>query len=467
MTVENGRKKIFISYEWSEQEWVKELAEMIVRDYGIEVKLDIWDLRPGNDAYLFMESMATDEMIDNVLIICSPGYKIKADKRTGGVGVETQILSNEIYEKVEQTKIVAVIPESGSKNSLPTYLRNRIYFDFSIPGNSYAKELEKLCRHIYGKPKEVMPPLGEIIDFEKRDQEGINDLRMKQIIRQIENNVDTNGRKAINLFLEFNVEYFKVLRQIYLDIDDNEEFPDEVSIKNIEKTNILQEYLLKVVKELAISDLFNCDLIIEFIENHFKEVNDLKMSQPYKDYYVDHILFMMHKGFLVICTNLFKYEKFELIASITKATFYDRFQLRYVNFGKIRMPQYRLKNRAERLGVNERVLYTGLLRANLDDDLFQTFTITDLLLYYISEINPNLETVHWFPITCIHIEEYNVAFFRKFQSRRHYEKVKCLFGMDLDEFKKLLITKDIGGGYLNIPRFVDYIDRAECLGSER
>ncbi len=48
------------------------------------------------------------------------------------------------------------------------------------------------------------------------------------------------------------------------------------------------------------------------------------------------------------------------------------------------MPQCRFENRVEQLGINDRVLYIGLLRINLDDDLFQTFTITNPLLYYIS-----------------------------------------------------------------------------------
>ncbi|EAF5859492.1 toll/interleukin-1 receptor domain-containing protein [Listeria monocytogenes] len=466
MDTEEKQKRIFISYEWKEQEWVKDLAKSLRSHYGIDVILDIWDLEPGQDAYKFMESMVTDKTIDNVLVICSPEYKDKADNRTGGVGAETQIITPEIYEEIEQTKIVAVIPESGSKNSLPTYLRSRIYIDFSAPGSSYSKEMEKLARHIYGKPKEVAPPLGKIIDFDKIDQESLDDLQLKQIAKQIEESSIDNGRRATNLFSEFKEEYFSVLRKIYMDIDDNEEFSDEVSIKNIHKTNILVDYLLRVVKNLAVSDLIDYDLVIEFVDDHFKEVYDLKKTTSYKEYYVDHIYFMMHKGFLIICTYLFKYEKFEILADITKTKFYDINKHRYVNCGNIKMSHERLESRGKRLGEEMVVLYTELLKKGIGKELFKSLSITDLLLFYVSKINPELEGKYYFPITYLSIDEYYIPFFKKFQSRRHYEKVKCLFGMELTDFKNLLCSKEIGGGLYYIPRFVDYIGNVDSIGSE-
>lgn len=50
---ENPRK-VFISYSWVVQAHVVELAERLVAN-GIDVILDVWDLKPGHDKYAFME----------------------------------------------------------------------------------------------------------------------------------------------------------------------------------------------------------------------------------------------------------------------------------------------------------------------------------------------------------------------------------------------------------------------------
>lgn len=53
---------VFISYSWTSdayQQRVKEISERLIHD-GIQVKLDIWDLRDGQDKYAFMEQCVTD-----------------------------------------------------------------------------------------------------------------------------------------------------------------------------------------------------------------------------------------------------------------------------------------------------------------------------------------------------------------------------------------------------------------------
>jgi len=85
--------KVFISYNWSStvhKEWVrKELAERLISD-GVEVTLDQWDLKEGQDKYTFMEKMVTDKKFVKVLIVCDKKYAEKADKREGGVWCFTE-----------------------------------------------------------------------------------------------------------------------------------------------------------------------------------------------------------------------------------------------------------------------------------------------------------------------------------------------------------------------------------------
>lgn len=78
--------KVFISYSWhpaGNQLWVIKLAERLMSD-GIEVVLDVWDLKDGHDKNVFMERMVNDSSIAKVLVICNKDYSEKANRRTGG-----------------------------------------------------------------------------------------------------------------------------------------------------------------------------------------------------------------------------------------------------------------------------------------------------------------------------------------------------------------------------------------------
>jgi hypothetical protein len=56
----------------------------------------------SQDKYHFMERMVTDSQVTHVLVICDKQYAEKADARKDGVGTESQIISKEVYDKVEQ-----------------------------------------------------------------------------------------------------------------------------------------------------------------------------------------------------------------------------------------------------------------------------------------------------------------------------------------------------------------------------
>lgn len=156
--------KVFISYSWSDpchKNRVQHWAERLVAD-GINVVLDIYDLKEGNDKYVFMERMVTDTSISHVLVICDRQYMKKADGREFGVGTEAQIISQEVYEKVGQSKFIPIVCELDieGKPYLPAVFRSRIWIDFSTPDKE-NKNWEQLIRLLYDKPKYIKPVLGK------------------------------------------------------------------------------------------------------------------------------------------------------------------------------------------------------------------------------------------------------------------------------------------------------------------
>lgn len=156
--------KVFISYSWTDQphkELVKHWADRLVAD-GVEVVLDIYELKEGDDKYAFMESMVTDPSVTHVLVVCDAKYSEKANSRKAGVGTESQIISGEVYAKVKQSKFIPIVCEFGEDGEpvLPAFMKSRMWINFSTP-EAENENWEQLIRLLYGKPQHVKPAKGK------------------------------------------------------------------------------------------------------------------------------------------------------------------------------------------------------------------------------------------------------------------------------------------------------------------
>lgn len=167
--------KVFISYSWTSpgyQDRVRKWAESLIND-GVEIVMDIFDLKEGHEKNSFMERMVSDQSVTHVLVISDKAYAEKSDARKAGVGTESQIISQEIYAKVGQSKFIPIVCEftKDGEPYLPIFLRSRIWIDFSSD-EKVALNWERLIRSLFGKPIHVKPQLGKpptyITDSETR-----------------------------------------------------------------------------------------------------------------------------------------------------------------------------------------------------------------------------------------------------------------------------------------------------------
>jgi hypothetical protein len=157
--------KVFISYAWTSESYTEKvinLARRLMSD-GIDVLLDKFEMTPGKELHNFMEKCVKDPTVTNVLILLNPTYAEKADGRKGGVGNETQIISNEVYADVEQTKFIPVIFETddGDYDSCrPLFLKGRVYVDLS-KSDEFEINYMNLVKILYGVEVYVKPQLGQ------------------------------------------------------------------------------------------------------------------------------------------------------------------------------------------------------------------------------------------------------------------------------------------------------------------
>lgn len=151
--------KVFISYSWDSPEhraWVTQLA-MMLRQNGIEVILDQWHVRLGEDLANFMARSVRES--DRVLMICTETYVQKAQQRQGGVGYEQMLVTAQIMREVGTAKFIPIVRQTAQPRQLPDEFAGRLYVDLS-DGPEQHKNLLRLIRDLHNL-NVPLPPLGQ------------------------------------------------------------------------------------------------------------------------------------------------------------------------------------------------------------------------------------------------------------------------------------------------------------------
>ncbi len=151
---------VFVSYSHDDQvhsDWVLQLATRL-RSNGVDVLLDRWNLRLGQDLAAFMERGLSEA--NRVICICSEKYVDKANLGSGGVGYEKQIITAELMADLNSNWVVPVIRNNSRDKKVPIFLGGRLFVSFendSLYENSY----EELLRELLDEPVLPIPPIGK------------------------------------------------------------------------------------------------------------------------------------------------------------------------------------------------------------------------------------------------------------------------------------------------------------------
>jgi TIR domain len=147
---------VFISYSWdsaAHKKWVRMLAERLIRN-GVRVWLDQLNLRPGESLTRFMEAKIKSS--GHVLVICTPSYAKRSNKRVGGVGYEQQIISGRIAAGISRRKFIPIIRageiKPGPRCAIPDHFIGIYALDMRAKRLDTNK-FEDLLRAIFNKKK--------------------------------------------------------------------------------------------------------------------------------------------------------------------------------------------------------------------------------------------------------------------------------------------------------------------------
>ncbi len=440
------KKKIFISYSWTtpkHEEWVINLAERLMAD-GIDVILDKWNLKEGQDKYSFMESMVTSPEINKVLLILDKKYAEKADDRSGGVGTETQIISPQIYSNVDQEKFIPIVVERDDEGNeyLPTYLGSRIYIDLSSIDH-FENNYEKLIRNIYERPAYIKPKLGKAPTYIFEDD--VSTHRTAFIVRSFDNQLEKNPNKINSIIRDFLSEFLENLKEYSIKFEsrDINEVGKQV-IDNLNSYSTLRNDFVSMFNKISNTEIsFDVEIIIKFLEKlpKFKRPLDENRSS-WSNSEFDNFRFMIHELFLYIIAISLKNENYKLIEEILNSSYFieDRFESQkepkkfdtFYNHVDIFDSYYK-----QTYSQNFFSSMADFIIKRIPNEFSKDILIeADLLCSYIASLN----NIRWFPITYVYKTRGRFELFDRMISQRHFEKVKVVFNVQtVQELKDVLI----------------------------
>lgn len=434
--------KLFISYSWSSlehQEWVLRLGTEL-RESGVDVILDKWDLKEGHDANAFMEKMVSDESIKKVIIVLDQQYSEKANKRTGGVGTETQIISAEVYESVDQNKFVAVISsrDSEGKAKLPIFYKSRIYIDLSDE-NLYESNFEQLLRWIYDKPLNIKPELGKRPSFlnEETSVSLGTSVAFRRLIEAIKNSrPHTNGA-----LIEYCSLFSRNLKRFRLEPSKGSTDFDQKIIDSIEQFLPVRSELIEVFGTIAQYDFSvgTGTVIHKFFESLTAYLDRPEGVNNYHKWDWDNLKFIIQESFMLCIGILLKHERYDLVEHLTTQNYfinndnYDTNRMR--SYGIFRNHLDSLSHRNNRLGLRRLSLHADLLKERCTDSgvSFNDLMQADFLLYLVEAFRSIRENrrQEWWPESLVFKSFHGGSFeiFFRAESTKYFNKIATVLGI--------------------------------------
>lgn len=436
--------RVFISYSWTSighKATVKHWAERLLND-GVDVVMDIFDLKEGHDKFAFMERMVTDPTVTHVLVMCDKAYAEKADAREAGVGTETQIISKEVYDRVSQSKFIPVACELNEAGEwyLPTFLKSRIGIDFSTP-EAVNENWEQLVRLLFGKPLHVKPAIGKPPAFLRDDSAPASPAiakfsALKQAI--------LSGKSAIKIyrndFLDACIEYADALR--IRKPPDGANFGERV-VADCAKLKLVRNHIIDwVLLEATLSpnDSFQ-ESLIAFLERLLELKARPKDVTTWNEVWFEAHKVFVYETFLYIVAAMMKEGAFGILHEVLTSSYIQpagSLDHKEGDFSSIDC-FWAYSDALQVLAAKGRQLRSPaaeLIKQQADraDLPFLSIMEGELMVLLMAFILPSVG--HWYPGTLLYAQQQPFPFFVRAAQRRGFQKLATITGVHVaDELR--------------------------------
>lgn len=431
--------KVFISYSWSSSghcDCIRLYAERLIND-GVDVILDQWSLTEGQDKYAFMEKMVTDPEVTHVLIFSDGQYAKKADERKAGVGTESQIISKEVYDKVDQKKFIPIVCEKDENGEpyLPVFLKSRIWIDFSTP-EAVNESWEKLLRVLYGKPIHEKPSLGKPPSFlsDTEVRPSLPTIGKFNTLRDALLNTKPTIEFCRKDFINTAIGFIDSLR---IRQNPNVEHRDEKVLDDLRNLLSVRDQLIDwLILESSFAQLprFN-NMLIEFLERILALRYRPEDVTQWERWWFDAQSIFIYELFLYIVAILIKEDRFESLRNIFTTHFLlpeseVRGDYNFVSYDCFYGYSEALEYRNKRLKLNRISIVADIVkeRATRRDIPFRDVMQAELVILLISLLSNDCR---WYPNTIVYAERIEkFPFFVRATQDKYFERLKLITGIN-------------------------------------
>jgi hypothetical protein len=431
--------KAFTSYSWTSaehSEWVRRLVDRLRND-GVEMNLDVYQLKEGQDKYAFMERMVTDPEVSKVLVICDKRYAEKADAREGGVGTESTIISQEVYEKVDQNKFIPVVTEfdEDGKPYVPTFMKGRIYIDLSSE-EKLAENYEQLLRAIFGKPIHAEPPVGKPPSF--LTEEGHVSTRTSSKLQMLKEAVRKDKPTAKGLTVDYLRSFVEAAADFRFKSEDYEgAFGEKVKASIHQFLPYRDEFIDFILYvSLYVDDPEIYKKIFQLFEDMLP-YQDPPPSTGGFDHVGDNFRFILREMFLYLIAALIRNDKFQIADTFMSQRYFnaprrgdDKYDESHVAFTVFNTDSRFIETDkfGQTTGETGKLLHERASHSELN---FERLMEADFVLFIRSILDSkSMYDWFWFPKTLIRAQ-YHAVFplFAKAESRGGFDNLKVLLGV--------------------------------------
>lgn len=454
--------KAFISYSWTSrahQSTVKQWAERLLAD-GVDVVMDIFDLKEGHDKYAFMEKMVTDPTVTHVLVMCDRSYTEKADARKAGVGTETQIISKEVYDRVQQSKFIPIVCELDENGNwyVPTFLQSRIGINFSTP-ETVNENWEQLVRLLFGKPLHVKPAVGKTPAFLRDAAAPASPVvakfsTLKQAI--------INGKPAVDMyrqdFLDACIDYADALRVREQPVSAN--FGERI-VADCARLKLVRDHIVDwVLLEAPMnpSDRFQ-DSLIAVLERLLEVKSRPQEVKAWSDWWFEAHGVFVYETFLYVVAALMKQGAFGVLHEVFTSHYLQPAGTKRYNEGEFATFEC-FWTYSEKLQVLAREGVTLLApaaelfkrQANRSDLPFESVIEAELMTLMMAFVSPSVH--RWYPGTLFYAQHRPFPFFVRAAQHKGFQKLATVTGINSAD--KLRLAVEDGKKRLRVDQWHDF-----------
>ena len=378
----------------------------------------------------YMEKSVNDPNVDFVLVFCDKSYMDKANARKGGVGIESTILSQEVYNNIEQSKVIPIVIErDDEKTFVPVFLKDIYHIDFTK--DDFEKEYESLVRLIYDKPEIRKPKLGQRPAW--LDDESVDYSEIRTVVKSSSSDAASEKKlfdEVVNILKEL----------IESEIIDGPSYKSIIDNERICRDLVIEFYVNRIRNEHPVSA--SMGEFLEHLDNNLRFINDCPRQ--------DLANFFKWEFTVIFASILLKFNRIDDFSLFFNRTYFvDSWEktltptsLTYFNFYCHSIDEILVKQ----LNLNKISLQAFLLTSRPYVPYFDSkdLSTADIVLYHLSFISGKDHP--WFPRLYIYLNGH-IELWERLQSIDHSEKLLSLFEVKDIESLKSKIKDNINPYY--------------------